>query len=107
MDLALKYAQKAERFILCTIILGFLFLIVIIAIIEAAVKSDNDWAHKRWTYTGVGQAVINATMKYSFDVLIVMLFFKGLGPLRDQACTVSLNLNTSYRATSITLHITV
>jgi len=51
MDLALKYAQKAERFILCTIILGFLFLIVLIAIIEAAVKKDNSW-HHNWSFTG-------------------------------------------------------
>ena len=53
MDLALKFAQKAERYILCTIILGFMFLIILIAIIEAAVKSGNDWSHK-WSFTGVG-----------------------------------------------------
>merc|ERR1712176_1393999 len=38
LDLALKFAQKAERWILCTIILGFMFLIVLIAVIEAAVN---------------------------------------------------------------------
>ena len=52
MDLALKYAQKAERYILCTIILGFMFLIVLIAIVEAALKKETDWSHKG--FVGVG-----------------------------------------------------
>jgi len=45
-DLAQKFASKAERFILCTIILGFLFLVILIAIVEAAVnKRASGWNH--------------------------------------------------------------
>ena len=51
MDFALKYAQKAERFILSTIILGFLFLIVLIAIVEGILQKDaRDW--NQWSFTG-------------------------------------------------------
>lgn len=53
LDLAQKRAQKAEHYILCTIILGFVFLIVLIVIIESSVNKDyrGDWNHPGRNFT--------------------------------------------------------
>ena len=65
MDFALKYAQKAERFILSTIILGFMFLIILIAIVEGILKKDkNDW--NQWSFTG-------ATGWFDFIICFLLL----------------------------------